>query len=331
MLSHHVIGLGVGGLVAGIVILAVWAAIKKPWVPPVPMSLPGSTGIRVDSAGIFGNYFPATREGNGPAIMLLGGSEGGLSPVVTRHAQALQKAGYSTFHFSWWRAPGQPQRIDRIPIESFEAALEWLRSRPGVDPTSIAVCGWSRGCEPAQLLAISHPEIRAVVLGMPANAIWPGLDWNFLRGHPPIAWTIAGKPLPSVPEKGRAKKFMRPWTDEEFGRYMESLETEPEAVIPVERIRAPILVICGDVDRIWPSHRMGRALRDRAKSFGKQDVHLLIYEGTGHMAYGAPVPSDDATFSRQTRIGGGTVEKNKAALVDSFAKTLAFLDEAFRK
>lgn len=317
----------IGALVAA-TMLAVWAIKAKPWRLPVQMAEPGPAGVRVAKGELIGNYYPVARTDPGPAILIFGGSEGGLSETVTRHARALQNAGYSTFHFSWWRAPGQAQRIENIPIENFEAALTWLKAQPGVDANRVAVFGWSRGTEPAQLLAIRHPEIRALVLGMPANAIWPGFDWDFLRPQPDHAWTLNGKPYATIPRTAIAGIPMQSWTDKQFDTYARELEAHQDAVIPIETIKAPVLLICGEADRIWPSCRMARGLRDRALASGKRDVQLLSYAGAGHMAYGAPAKLNDRNFTRQARTGGGDIGKNASALDDSFAKTRAFLGAA---
>lgn len=308
--------------------LAAWLITAKPWRLPVEMREPGPSGVRVTTDRLIGNYYPVARKNPGPAILIFGGSEGGLSESVARHAHALQGAGYPTLHFSWWRAPGQPQRIENIPIESFEAALSWLQHQPGVDPNRIAVFGWSRGTEPAQLLAIRHSEIRALVLGMPTNAIWPGFDWDFLGPQPPYAWTLGGRPVATIPRAAIAGLPMRAWTDKQFQAYARALEAHQDALIPIESIKAPVLLISGEADRIWPSGRMARSLRDRALAFGKMDVTLLCYEGAGHMAYGAPAMSNDRNFARHARTGGGEVSKNAAALADSFTTSLAFLRAA---
>lgn len=320
-------GLGCGGVLVLAVALVLWVLIAKPWLPPVQMVAPGPGGKRIQADGLIGNFYPAATSKPAPAILIFGGSEGGLGVPVARHARALHAAGYAVFHFSWWRGPGQPQRIDNIPIESFDRALAWLKAQPGVDPLRIAVFGWSRGSEAAQLLALRHPEIRAVVLGMPANAVWPGLDWNFLAGMPKYAWTSAGKPYPRVPDEALTFHFRKPWTEAEFARYTHVMAGHPASLIPIERIRGSVLMICGELDGIWPSCPMGRALRARAFAHGKRDVTLLAYPKAGHMGYGAPVSDADAHFVRQVWVGGGDVAANRAALGQGFAATLALLKD----
>lgn len=320
-------GFGCGGVLVLAVALVLWALVAKPWLPPVQMVAPGPGGKRIHANGLTGNFYPARAGSVAPAILIFGGSEGGLSIPVSRHARALHAAGYAVFHFSWWRGPGQSQRIGNIPIESFDRALAWLKAQPGVDSSRIAVFGWSRGSEAAQLLALRHPEIGVVVLGMPANAVWPGFDWNFLAGMPKYAWTLGGRPYPRVPDEAMAFHYRQPWTPAEFARYSRVLARNPAALIPIERIHGSVLMICGGLDGIWPSCPMGRALLARATAHGKRDVTLLAYPKAGHMGYGGPVADGDAYFARQVWVGGGDVAANRAALDESFAATLALLKD----
>ena len=49
-----------------------------PTLPAVVIGDPGPNGVRIDTAGVFANFFAAKQPGDRPAILLLGGSEGGL-------------------------------------------------------------------------------------------------------------------------------------------------------------------------------------------------------------------------------------------------------------
>ncbi len=144
---------------------AIW--FFNPFAPEIAMGDPLPTGRRVTDDGIVANYFPGTGTGKRPGILFLGGSEGGLSSGVTRMAKDLQSRGYSVLHVSYFGAPGQPPILSLIPLETFDRALAWLKAQPDVDPARIAVVGGSKGAEAALIVAARHPELRAVVAGMP--------------------------------------------------------------------------------------------------------------------------------------------------------------------
>lgn len=126
-------------LIIAAVVLWVW----KPWVPAIELIDAGERGERVVETGLFANYYPADGEPVG-ALLLLHGSLGGINSSTTHTATALQEAGFSVLVPSYFGAPGQPQNLELIPLETFDRALSWLRSRPEVPRDRIAVWGHRR-------------------------------------------------------------------------------------------------------------------------------------------------------------------------------------------
>ena len=59
-----------------------------------------------------------------PAILLLGGSEGGLSPLVAEDAFALRDAGYHVLQLSYYQSPGQAENLEMVALEIFDRGLE---------------------------------------------------------------------------------------------------------------------------------------------------------------------------------------------------------------
>jgi nucleolar protein 56 len=73
-------------------------------------------------------------------------------------------------------------------------------------------------------------------------------------------------------------------------------EARPRAdLIPVEKIRGPILLVAGDDDLAWPAGSYARALADRLRARGKRDFSSLVYSGAGHAIVAAfpylPLPT----------------------------------------
>ncbi len=114
-----------------------------------------------------------------PAVLVLGGSEGGLPGVLL--PAMLASAGYPALGVAYFGEPSLPNVLSRIPLEYFAKALSWLARQPGVNPAEIAVLGISRGSEAAQLLGVYYPKlVHAVIASVPADqeadrAIWPHL------------------------------------------------------------------------------------------------------------------------------------------------------------
>jgi dienelactone hydrolase len=256
--------------------------------------------------GIYGNlYLPKHTAGRRPAVLVFGGSGGGLT---TSFAAALLAAhGYPSLALAYFKVPGLPQSLHDIPLEYFTSALEVLRAQPGVDPDHVLVAGESRGGEAALLLGAYFPElVNGVVAGVPSSVVNPA-PWPD-ASRP--AWTLRGRPLPAV-------------SPSEYGRPDQT--SNPRAVIPVERIRGPILLTCGELDGVWPSCGYVDAITARLRAHRFADpVTALRYREAGHLiggltAYYGSLTDDALTSS------GGTVAGTQAAQADAHAKLLALL------
>jgi pimeloyl-ACP methyl ester carboxylesterase len=130
-----------------------------------------TTQLRPAQVGFYGELFtPADTSGRRPAVLLFGGSGGGLgSPEV---AGLVASHGYPTLDLAYFDEPGLPKNLFRVPLEYFARALRWLAQQPGVDPNRLVVEGGSRGSEAAQLLGIHYP--RSCRATAPSAASGPG-------------------------------------------------------------------------------------------------------------------------------------------------------------
>jgi len=256
-----IFGFGCLGLLVVLTLAAGAFWYFKPWQPAIELSDPGPTGERITDDGLLANYFAGTGEGPRPAILLLGGSEGGIGTGMTSRAKDLQKLGFSVLSLSYFRGPGQNDKLELIPLEYFDKAIVWLKEKEGVDPERLAVFGGSKGAEAALVIASRHPELKAVIAGMPSNVVWAGVDWNF--GQTDSSWSEGGKPVPHLPygEFSWGKDIAAMYRDS-----LKQLSKYPDAVIKIENSTAPVLLICGEEDTLWPSCQMARSVRKRAQS-----------------------------------------------------------------
>ena len=317
------VGIGCVSLVGLAVVAGAGVWIWKPWVPPVEVADPGPTGRRVTANGLFANYFPGKGEGKRPGILLLGGSEGGLGVATLRQAQALAAQGYSVLQLSYFRVSDKTEKLELIPLELFGRGLDWLRAQPEVAADRIAVMGGSKGGEAALLVASRHPELKAVVAGMPSSVAWAGFSWATF-GSSVSSWSEGGKPVPFLP--------YGPFVYGEgvlsvYRGGLAGLAAHPDAVIPIERTTAPVLLICGEKDTLWPSCPMARQVEARAKQFGHPAVAVLAYADAGHGVLGRPRYPGDPKFGDLGSLGGSPAGNN-AARIDSDPKIAAFLKAA---
>ena len=200
-----------------------------------------SRRFTLDAEGVVGTLYLPRSDDPFPGVLLIGGSDG-REPQMS--AEGLAQQGFATLAVAYFGRPGLPPSLRDVPLEYFERALIALRRALAPRHGPLVVLGTSRGSEAALLMGVHFPELVSAVIGMvPGNVIlcsWP-------PGGP--AWTLRGQALPFVSRFG-------PSAD------------NPEAVIPVERIQGPILLISAGEDKVWPSHAMAEAMAERLRASG---------------------------------------------------------------
>ena len=102
---------------------------------------------------------------------------------------------------AYFRGPGQNPDLELIPLELFSSALRWLSRQPEVDPSGLGILGGSKGAEAALLVAVRHPELKAVIAALPSSVVWPGIIAEARPGP------IAGRVLPGGANEPSALAF----------------------------------------------------------------------------------------------------------------------------
>lgn len=306
---------------------------------PVGVAAGGSEGAAapegvvrtaVRENGLYGAFYrPATDEPV-PAIVLLGGSEGGLD-VISSMAPSFALEGYGVLALAYWGEQGLPQTLENIPLEYFDTAVSWLQSQPGVRGDAIGAMGWSRGSEAALLLAARNPAVRAVGGIAPSGVVWQGLDYaDFANAEP--TWTADGAPLAFLSTSAASYRPGDPMAP----LFLDALpqgDARLEVEIPVEDIDGPVLLISGGADALWPSAVFAERIVARlARADFAYDVENLVYPDAGHVVFvGAPDSPMALGLGRQPNpMMGGSPETNAAAWADNWSKTVAFFDAALK-
>jgi dienelactone hydrolase len=294
---------------------------STPTLPPIEVGDAGPGGIRIDIDGVFANFFPARIKGRRPAVLFLGGSEGGLRAGRTGMIKALGDTGFNVLYVCYFGCPRTPPKLVAVPLETFDRALAFLRAQPAVNPNRIAVVGGSKGGEAALLVGTRDRRVKAVVAGMPSSVVWPGIarSGSVMQS----SWTARGMPLPFLPYASGSFK-----TAGIFGLYndaLPALSQHPDAVIPVEQILARILLICGEADSLWPSCRMTEQILDRLTSKGMPEAIVLRYKDAGHAVLGIPVEKTSPNYEALADFGG-TADGNAKARADGWPKIISFLN-----
>jgi dienelactone hydrolase len=262
-----------------------------------------ATSLTVPVDGVHGTVFlPKDTTSRRPALLVFGGSEGGLSYPVQLKAALLAAHGYPTLALAYFRAPGLPQDLAAIPLEYFRQALILLRAQPGVDARHVLVTGTSWGGEGSLLVAATYPDLVGGVIAEAPNSYVDVAPFTRTRS----SWTRDGRELPFAPRS----QFGTPAAD-----------VDPDTYIPVDRIRGPVLLACGELDLVWPSCRNIDDVVRRLP--GRPGITVLRYPDAGHYI-GAYQPYTSATEAALTRTGG-TIAGTQAANLDLHTEILALL------
>ncbi len=289
--------------------------------------------VRVPVAGgsLVGTFFAPGDGKRHPAIVVIGGSEGGLHD---EQARLLAEHGYATLALAYFGVDPLPQKLRTIPVETVSRGIDWLVARPEVDRARIGLLGTSKGGELALLAATREPRIRATVAMVPSAYVW--FDLAFDGSPETSSWSANGAPVPYIASD--------PVADMAVGRafgsggavsfrdtFAASFAAAPtaareRAAIPVEKIAGPVLCIAGEDDREWDSAGACAIVHDRRHAAGRDAQDAVFVEpGAGHgMAFsGKPTPRAYPAGAA-TIVLGGTPEANGRGGADARDRVLAF-------
>jgi dienelactone hydrolase len=286
-----------------------------------------SAGVRcvqqtVATAGFFGSYCaPAGEAARRPAVLIFGGSEGGLA--VADLAGLLASHGYPALALAYFSAPGLPANLVRIPLEYFARAARWLRrtaaaasvgkASGGTGSRPLVAWGFSRGSEAALLLGVHFPGlVSAVIAGSPSSVTNEAFSSSSVLPPDEPAWTLGGRALPVASPPGDPRSA-----------------ASPAAVIPVARIRGPVLLLAGTDDHLWPSPAYARSIMAALAAHHDPYQHQLKeFAGAGHVAgFAMPYDAGPARIAegREVLDVGGTPVVNSGAETGAWRDALAFL------
>lgn len=285
------------------------------------------TELAVRENGLVGSLFKPGSPGPHPGIIVLGGGSGGITSA-SYDAKMLASHGYASLALAYFAYEDLPPWLKEIPLEYFGDAIQWMENQPEVRSNKIGVLGRSRGGELALLLGATFPKLKAVVAYVPSHVVWGG-------GRNKSSWTINGKPLDFVPLKHIVKLYEHPpiRLTPMFLRSLQNTSAVEKAVIPVERINGPVLLISGEDDQSWPSTLMSEMVMKRLSRFKHPfPYHHLSYRGAGHIIINPYYPTTILhgihPITKVDYAYGGNPQDNAFACKDSWAKVLQFLKKS---
>ncbi len=245
---------------------------------PAAYGIPAWEDVRfltADNLELSGWFIPPEAAVDGAAIIFVHGL-GSNREDLLEQAALLHKYGYGVLLFDL-RNHGESQgtitTLGYLEAGDVRAAVDYLLSRPDVNPQRIGLLGMSMGGATVLRSAARIPEVRAVV----AEAAYTSIEDNLAHG---VRALTGLPPFPFAP--------LVAW----FGELESGLDIR--LVRPIDDVGKiaprPLLLIHGDQDTLVPLEN-GKALYEAAG----EPKQLYIVTGAGH---GGFIDADPQGFER---------------------------------
>jgi dienelactone hydrolase len=256
--------------------------MKKLWVPVLLLCVSGCGDSELpERHGKTDGRLYLGEGSNQPLIVGFGGGEGGNAWDSDRWASTRDKflkKGYAFLALEYFGGTETPGELDRISLEGIHDAILEVARNPKIDGDRICLVGASKGAELALVLASHYTDINCVVAIVPCHAAFPALT----LGATTSSWTYQEKEVPFVPMPWAAVPAATAGNlREAFTIMLKDSAAVEAALIPVEKIRGPLLLVSATRDEMWPSKEMSDLVMAKLKqdSFQYPYEHIVIEGG----------------------------------------------------
>jgi esterase/lipase len=236
----------------------------------------------LENANFDAKYFES-KSNDKYGVIVLGGSGGGKEDDIARKFSAL---GYSVLSLAYFDRSGSkyvPDTLELIPLEYFEEPKNWLMARTNTRNDGVIIYGLSKGAELALVLASYDDEYKAVIALAPSHVVWQGNPKNISNlMSSPFSWSRQGKGLPFVPYISNEAKETLGFSN----RHRASLTNKSavaKAMIQVEKIKHPTLLLTGGKDRSWPAFEMATQVCSKINIANPSTCSHISYANGDHV------------------------------------------------
>lgn len=289
----------------------------------------GTVMYRIIPDGFYGELFrPEQDNYPGKILICFSGSDGKFE-LSRMLARIFQTHGLTALALAYVMEEGLPRQFYHVPIDLLEEAAKRLH---GIGYEKVGLWGISKGAELALTAGSLLPGlVNGVVAVAPMNTvcqgfaiakgimIQPGSTWSFHGEEVPYTGFGMGKfPLRQVLGKSlKARELTM------YDLYLPLVKNpNPDAVIRVERITGPVLLISSKMDTMWPSEAAAEQVVKRLQDYNFPYFYRhLSYDYGSHLF--VPMELRLSKFFRGDR--GKYRGLSRKARMDSLAKTLAFV------
>ena len=239
----------------------------------------------------------------------------------------LASRGFATLSLAFFGYDDLPKSTENLDCSYFEEAAEWLSSQPQVSQGGIGVMSVSSGSQFLFMLAMHRKDlIKAIVAVSP------------FHGFASKGCHYKGDTFPMI-----ELDLKRQWRNEMGFVVTKDMlvldsptnQDDSRAILPVERIQCPILLIYGKADSGIPAEYFVNRIVQRLKVHGKgEQCTVLGYPGAGHLIETPYLPLCEGTKFEYTPgeicAWGGETRGHAMAQEDSWAKIQSFFWSQFQ-
>lgn len=273
---------------------------------------------RVEANGIIGELFLPSQANIEGAVLVLAGSDGGITSAEWR-AALLASNGIPALALAYFEYENLPEDLIELPLEYVQRAVNFLKKDRNYN--KVGIIGFSKGSELTLTYCskVKNNQIDAIVAIAPSTYVWQGIN-NQLEVK--SSWTLDGKPLDFIPWQYNEEviNMLRQQGPKKFRTLYEySLASEKnkgaieKGVLDLQEANAPVLLVAGTEDGSWPSDKMSQTLMKKLQDTNySYPYKALIYEGAGHLIYWDFLPATDCERQGGQIFGGEVLATAKA-------------------
>lgn len=226
-------------------------------------------------------------EGNGSkdkVMIVMSGSNGGIK-LTKQAAEFYHKNGIPALALALFATKGTQPYLDKVPVEYVESAIQWLQKQ---GYKQIGIDGMSKGSEMALVAASMFSDISCVIVRVPSYFVSEGLIGSGKKKAPSgtSCWSYKGQELVYAPYKTRQFNILKMFIKEKemhIITFNRDKDITSKSIIPVEKIKAPILILSSKNDSVWPSYESGIYIEKKLEESGfPYQYKHVVYENMSH-------------------------------------------------
>lgn len=230
--------------------------------------------------------------GSDKAVIVVMGGEQSILPGI-KFAERFADYGITGLSVSLFGAEGIPDSPDKIPVDMFIPAVDYLREKKKIE--HISIYGQSMGSIFAVLAAQYIGGFENLIMVSPTHVPFEGTlkDKKTMTGRSVATWK--GEDIPFVKadfSKVKASKYYHHPDSEckvtgmwiAYHDAYKNVTAALKARLSVEKTETRILLIAGDEDEAWPAEYSVRLIEKdlREKGYGK-DIKVIVYPHGSHL------------------------------------------------